>query len=223
MDLVLFDIDGTLVDAGRAGSRAFGRALERELSWPAERIQGIRFAGNTDLNVLQELRDAHGDWPEDFSPSRFFETMAGMLSEELSTSPARALPGALELVTALHGHQDVILGLLTGNAEICARIKLDLAGFLDVFGFGGFGCRHPDRRILAEQALTDARRLSPAPITRTWLVGDTPNDMLAARHLGAVAVGVTTGPYDETALRGAGADWVLSSLAHWDKDAFFPG
>src|SRR5690606_32836155 len=88
-------------------------------------------------------------------------------------------------------------------------------GGLDVrFAFGGFGCDAHDRPdVLRAGALRGAARLgAPLEACRVVVVGDTPHDLTAARAIGATSVAVTTGSFDASALRAAGADVVVERL-----------
>lgn len=198
--LVLFDVDGTLVDVRGAGRRAFSRALE--LTWDVkDDLAHVKFAGATDLGVLDELR---ARWPLD--PARhdaFFAHLARLLDEELTREPPRALPHAPESVRALAARTDVALGLLTGNGRACARIKVDRAGIAHTFAHGAYGDEHPDRCELARRAR--------GSFERVIVVGDTMRDVEAARAIGATAVAVCTGRYGRAELESA--DVVVETLA----------
>ena len=202
--LVLFDIDGTLVDVRGAGRRAFARALKD--TWRVDDdLAHVTFAGATDLGVLAQLEARHAlDRTLD---AAFFARMELTLTDELARDPPHALPHARESVDALASRDDVTLGLLTGNARACAHLKVAGAGIRSVFGCGAFGDEHADRNELARRARGDA--------TRVVVVGDTPKDIEAARAIGARAVAVCTGRYGPDAL--AHADVVVDTLAnlHW--------
>jgi len=218
VNLVLFDIDGTLLHAGGAGARAYGKAIEHVLGWPAEICAKIHFAGNTDLRVLYELADVHAPLPVGFNPHAFFAEMANIMRVEMEREQVIALPGAIDLVHQLARKEGVLLGLLTGNAEVCAAVKLAAIGLQGHFKFGGFGCEHPDRNELARRALDRAKQHAASPIQKIYVIGDTPRDIAAAHAIGALAIGVTTGPYDATALHHAGTSHVVASL----NDFAFP-
>jgi phosphoglycolate phosphatase-like HAD superfamily hydrolase len=204
--LVLWDIDGTLVDVRGAGRRSFALALEK--AWGVvDDLAGVKFAGATDLMVLEELRARLAIDPE--GDARFFDAMAKTLVEQLALTPALALPGAVDAVAKFRARGDV-QGLVTGNAERCAYTKLTSAG-LDKASFtaGAFGDEHADRMELAVRA----KSRCGSTFARVMLIGDTPSDIKAARHIGAVAVGVVGRAFDRKQLSAAGADVVVDSLA----------
>ncbi len=208
--LVLFDIDGTLVDVRGAGRASFAAALAT--TWGiVDDLADITFAGATDLGVLQQLRrrhDLHAD-----HEAGFFRAMELELSQALSTSPPRVYDGVLACVSSWQQAPGVVLGLVTGNGKRCAQVKLERAGIdPGIFDVGGYGDEHHDRNALAVLAVERATAGHGGPFPLITLVGDTPNDILAAHHIGAVAVGVTTGHFNREALLHAGADVVVDSL-----------
>jgi phosphoglycolate phosphatase len=211
--VVLFDIDGTLLDVRGAGRRSFARALTE--TWGVEDdLRDVQFAGATDRGVLLQLRRRH-TLDED-RDAAFFRAMELTLSGELTGEPPHVFTGVRECLARLSADAAVMLGLVTGNALRCAQVKLERAG-LDraVFDAGGYGDEHDDRDELARLAVARARHargLHGHGFARVLLVGDTPNDVRAARAIGAVAVAVTTGHFDRAALVAAGADVVLDDL-----------
>ena len=126
----------------------------------------------------------------------------------------------------------VSLGLLTGNLERGARIKLDPFGLNSYFPFGGFGSDHEDRAALAARALEIARARSGHLIgpERVLVIGDTEHDIAAGLKNEFLAVGVTTGFGSRESMVTAGAHAVFETLApehgfepwlreRWDLDA----
>ena len=136
--------DGTLLDMRGAGRKSFVRALKAVFGWDDD-IQYINFAGNTDLNVLQQVMEKHGGMLTDDDRRRFFERMPVDLAQTAGEVELVIYPGVRELLEKLSADPQVVLGLVTGNVEACARIKLwqfDLHGH---FVLGAFGDDHADR------------------------------------------------------------------------------
>lgn len=216
--LVLWDIDGTLVDVKGAGRRAFIHGIER--AWGVvDDLADVNFAGATDLGVLASLR-LRLPLPEEHTPS-FFLHMAEALERGLaaaaqqprgtSAASAVAVAGAVEVVLALQRRGDIVQGLVTGNARATAFVKLRHASVPhEQFSVGAFGDEHADRCELANRAFQRARRA--APVDRVVLIGDTVNDVRAARSVGAVAVALLRRPHERGALVEAGADHILDQL-----------
>lgn len=210
MKLVLFDIDGTLLDAQKAGADSFLRFFE-DVFGAHEEPPNIRFAGNTDLNIVQQLVAERGEPMCEDRLSRFFEGLPGILEEELQARKPLIIPGCADLIHRLNESPHHLLGLVTGNIEGCARVKLNSVDLDPFFPFGGFGCDHPDRNEMAKLAVRRAEEYIPAgdELEQCYLVGDTPHDMEAAREVSACAIGMATGHYSEDGLRTAGADAVF--------------
>ena len=105
-------------------------------------------------------------------------------------------------------------GLITGNVEPAAHIKLARANLNHFFSFGGYGSDADERVDVARKALERAELASGGKLDRDrcLAVGDTPVDVEAAHGAGIRIAGVATGEYDADALRAAGADHVLATL-----------
>ena len=209
--LILFDIDGTLVDVHGAGKRAFALAITQ--TWNiVDDLADITFAGATDRGVLRQLRARHALHEAD--EHRFFQTMEHTLLVSMQEQMPILYEGVRTGVTAWQQRPGAVLGLVTGNGRRCAHLKLEQAG-LDpgIFDVGGYGDEHHDRNALAQLALERAEAGHGGAFDVVYLVGDTPNDIVAAHAIEAIAVGVTTGGFDRRALVQAGAHIVVDSLA----------
>lgn len=221
--LVLWDVDGTLVDSAKLGRDAFFEAFERVTGSPP--TETVPFAGRTDLEIAHDLLETAGIDADGDLLDRFEEALVEAMSarrDELR-SRGRALPGAGAALERLQREPGVVQSLLTGNVEPNAFVKLSavgLAHYLD-FAAGAYGSDHRVRGELvaiARQRAEERHGVELAP-QDVVLVGDTPLDIAAGHAGGARAVGVATGPYDVEALADAGADAVLSDLADTERVA----
>ena len=211
--LILFDIDGTLLDTSGAGRRSFALALEEVFGWGAE-AQSITFAGATDLDLLERIAQRHGRVLDPAQIEDFFARLPVTLRAALATEPPHVYPGVRELLEALSTRAEVSLGLVTGNIEPCAWAKLEACHLHGHFTLGAYGHEHADRRDIARLARRRAEQALPEGVHfhASFLLGDTPSDVSAALAIGATAVAVATGGFDEARLRAAGAHHVLSTL-----------
>ncbi|HZO58071.1 MAG TPA: HAD family hydrolase [Solirubrobacterales bacterium] len=214
--LVLWDIDGTLVDSAKLGRDAFLIAFERITGAPPAQL--VPFAGRTDLEIAADLLEQSGH-PVDDGVVAAFEgalaaAMAGLADEVRRRG--RAYPGAKDSLERLRREAGVVQGLLTGNIPANARVKLGAVGLdgLVDFDIGGYGSDHRVRSELVAIACERAERKLGVhvPPARAVLVGDTPLDVAAAQAGGARAIGVATGPYSVAELEDSGADAVLPDL-----------
>ncbi len=214
MILVLFDLDGTLVHTGGAGSRSMDRVFQ-ELFGIQEASRHVRPDGKTDLQILRELylRLVGDEQVEQVLP-RLGERYLKYLPEEVQRSVAqgtyRVLPGVRDTLNWLQRQPGVVLGLATGNLEQGARIKLEPADLWTPFQGGGFGSDSEDRVQLLWAAV---RKLSPEQDPdEVWIVGDTPRDIWAARRAGYRVAAVASGRYTLEDLERFEPDLLLASL-----------
>jgi phosphoglycolate phosphatase-like HAD superfamily hydrolase len=213
--LALFDIDGTLIHTARAGVRGMNAAF-RDLHGHEDALAGMTFAGRTDRAIVFEAFAQLGIDRSQAALDRLRDAYLAHLSAELGhpVEGARVLPGVTGILDALEAHSDIGVGLLTGNFERGAAIKLGHFDLWRRFGFGAFGDAHEDRRALVPIAIEAAeaaigQRIAAPDVV---VIGDTPLDIDCARAHGAVSVAVATGPYSAEQLRDAGADVVLDTL-----------
>jgi phosphoglycolate phosphatase-like HAD superfamily hydrolase len=214
--LVLFDIDGTLILSGRAGVRGMNAAFHRLYG-----IQGvldrIGMAGRTDRAIVIDALNAIDRDPTDAEIALVRDAYCESLASEIVkpvTDPCGVLPGVVAVLDALATRAHIGIGLLTGNFERGAAIKLGHFNLNKRFGFGAFGDDHVNRRDLMPVAFARARDVLPdvPPASRVVIIGDTPLDVDCAKAHGARAVGVATGPFSANDLTAAGADLTLQTL-----------
>jgi len=219
--LVLWDVDGTLVESARIGRDAFFEAFEAVTGAPPSEM--VPFAGRTDLEIALDMLRAAGIDADDPLLERFHEELVVAMAGRTDDLRARgrAMPGAAEALERLAREALVIQSLLTGNVERNALVKLAAFGLdrhID-FASGAYGSDHHRRGELVAIARDRASRRHGMTVGEAdaVLIGDTPLDVAAAREGGARAVGVATGPFDEGELRDAGADAVLADLRDTDE------
>lgn len=221
-NLVLFDIDGTLILTGGAGLRAMTRAFEDIVGHPGA-LEGIPVAGRTDWIILADaVQRIGGDLDVDLFRRLRGQYIARLRQEiELPGHGVKGvMPGVRSLLDRLHARDDVWLGLLTGNFVEGARIKLEHFDLWKYFRYGAFGDDASDRNELVPFAVERARRAGLPEVAddRVLVVGDTPHDVACARAACAIPVGVATGGYSVEDLRRSGADIVFPDLS--DTESF---
>jgi phosphoglycolate phosphatase len=213
MKHIFFDIDGTLLLSGGAGRVAMTRVMTRMFG--VENLVKLDVSGRTDRAIIRDLFAAHDvSWSEDV-----YREFANHYHQELATCIARCngrlLSGVLPLLEALAAHPRISLGLLTGNSQDGAMIKVRHYRIDHYFRFGGFGSEHECRNDVARAALADCRRwAAPAEVAgeNAWVVGDTVHDVRCGQAIGARIVGVATGGTGKAELISAGADLVIDSF-----------
>jgi phosphoglycolate phosphatase-like HAD superfamily hydrolase len=217
--LVLFDIDGTLVHTLGAGVRAMNRAFNL-IHGRGDALDRVPIAGRPDRAIVTEALAGIGVEPTD---ERILAIADGYFAElpaelrRVSGDGSGVLPGVVPLLDWMDARPDFETGLLTGNFETGAAIKLAHFDLWRRFRFGAFGDAHLSRRDLVPVAMARAREAGvDVPISRVIVIGDTPLDVDCAHAHGALAIGVATGTYTTDDLARAGANLVLSSLEECD-------
>ena len=222
MKLILFDIDGTLLWTDGAGRRAIGRALVEEVG-TAGPIDGYRLDGKTDPQIVRELLGlaGHPAATDERTIASVCDRYLALLARELE-NPARhtrLFDGVTELLAALVPHETAgraLVGLLTGNLERGAAMKLRSAGLDPArFAVGAYGSDSGHRPDLPAIAAERAARRTGRAVAGgdVVIIGDTPADVACGRPIGARTVAVATGSYGVAALRAAGAAHVFATLA----------
>jgi phosphoglycolate phosphatase-like HAD superfamily hydrolase len=218
--LVLFDIDGTLVDtggAGRLGLEASFRSVFRldDVSGSTARV---RFDGKTDPTIIADIAREAGIQATEVE-ARYADLQDAYLQalrKELAVpNPRRrVMPGVRALLDRLAARPDVFLGLVTGNVEEGARVKLDAFGLNRYFADGGFSSDHPERSEIARIAHQRLSRRAGFrfPVDRVMVIGDTELDVVCARANGFRAIAVQSGWVPRDRLLAANPDTLLADL-----------
>ena len=214
--LVLFDIDGTLVLTGGAGVRAMNRTIE-DVFGHASGLDGIPVAGRTDWAILADAVRLFGRALDGAMLADLQQRYVANLSEEI-VHPGQGrkgvMPGVREILEQLERRDDVLVGLLTGNFEEGAQVKLGHFDLWRYFRCGAFGGDAADRNALVPVAVERAREhgLREVADADVIVVGDTPHDVMCAHAAGATAVAVATGSSTVEELRATGAEHVFADL-----------
>jgi phosphoglycolate phosphatase-like HAD superfamily hydrolase len=211
---VLFDIDGTILVTGGAGGVAWQRAFE-ELHGVEANVADHTDAGMTDPEIAEIIfREVIG---REGSPEERSKAIAGYLRHlpdaVAESGGYRVMPGVEALLDELID-TGKLLGLVTGNIEAAAHIKLSRAGLNRFFSFGGYGSDSADRTEVTKAALGRGELVSGGSLRdgACFSVGDTPRDVTAGHGAGIKVVGVATGSYSVDELHEAGADWALETV-----------
>ncbi len=214
--LLLFDIDGTLVDTGGAGARSWRWAFEHLFEKPEVDIGRYSKSGMTDPAIARHVfKEVLGREPEGSELTRLMASYLSVLPDFVASSEGyRVLNGVRQLLDRATD-AGVLLGLTTGGLEAAAHAKLGRGGLNHYFLVGGYGSDSEDRIELTRLAVQRGERLlgERLELSQVAVVGDTPLDVVAAEGVGAVSVGVASGRYSAEELRSAGADHVIGSLA----------
>jgi len=221
--LVLFDVDLTILRARpKAGPHKplmTMRETLAELEGLTGEVEAPSPDGRTDPYLVRAMYEING---LEYRPELYERFMADYLVRLKRRwgveNVVELLPGVKTLVTRLAGDPRFALGLVTGNDERGARIKLSPFGLNEHFPTGGFGSDAPeivDRAELVRIAFGRCgahyrRQFLPE---FTFVFGDTPLDVGSVEGIGARAVGVLTGNHGSGEMKAAGPCVVLPDLS----------
>lgn len=218
--LILFDIDGTLMHTGGAGTRSMNLAFEN-LFCVKDAFKGISMAGKTDMQIMKQGLRAHSLPDMDGSLTGLVDSYLKFLNEEIDNPDRTLKPGIQRILDVLKG-VSAALGLLTGNLEKGAHIKLKAFEIDGYFLAGAYGSDHEDRDMLLPIAIDKFSRMgfdfSPS---ESIIIGDTPRDVRCAKVHGAKCIAVATGPYSKEDLLATDADLVFDTLEDIDRCVSF--
>jgi phosphoglycolate phosphatase len=211
---VLWDIDGTLLTTGGAGAVAWQRAFQ-DLYGVEANIDEHTRAGMTDPEITEIIFDdvvGRAGSAEEHAEviAKYLEYMPQAVAE---STGYEVKPGIAEILPRL-ADEGVVQGLVTGNVEPAARVKLARGDLDKYFTFGGYGSDDRDRVKVTERAIQRAAAVTGAPLDLavTIAVGDTPRDVSAGHGAGIRVVGVATGAYSVAEQEAAGADWAIADV-----------
>jgi len=216
MRLILFDVDGTLIRSQGAGRAALVYALEQVFG-TAGPVDTYHMSGKLDPRIIMDLMTAAGIAAADVEAGlpAVYSKMAENGRAIFADKGITPCPGVVPLLAALGQRDDVVLGLLTGNINLTAPLKLAAAGIdPGLFPVGAYGSDAADRNLLPAIAIERAGQLTGCHFkgNSTIIIGDTPADILCARAGGATAVAVASGWHSATTLAQYQPDHLLDNL-----------
>ena len=216
--LLLFDIDGTLINSAGAGVQALISTLAERFEIQDD-LSDIEIAGVTDSGIVVSILNKHKIPATPENITAFLDSYVHYLSLELPRRKGTLLPGVLELLEKLKSRKHLVLALLTGNVSRGAQLKLEHYGVWHFFEFGAFADDHQDRNQLGPFARARAkekhgREFSAAEID---VIGDTPRDIACGKALGARTIAVATGTWSRDKLAKHEPDFLIDDLSDVDR------
>jgi phosphoglycolate phosphatase len=216
--LLLWDIDGTLISTGAAGQKAIVRATAERFGGNGD-LEGVEIAGRTDTAIAEQILRKYGTPINDDNVQSFLDLYVRLLAEELPQRQGRVLPGVLELLERSAQQPDTTLGLLTGNLERGAKLKLEHYRLWHFFAFGAFSDDHHDRNELGAFALSRALEGTGIKFagSQVDVIGDTGHDIACGKAFGARTIAVATGSWSREQLAEHDPDFLFDDLSNVDK------
>ncbi|QRN83015.1 HAD hydrolase-like protein [Chloroflexota bacterium] len=219
--VLLFDIDGTLLNPAKEGRICLSQALT-EVFGTTGPIVDFPMAGKTDWQIVTELMTEAGLPADQIDTGReaAFDAYVRAVAEAAPTLQMLLLPGVEVLLAALTGQADYALGLVTGNVRDSVPHKLRAVGINPaLFTFGAYGSERLHRNDLPGLAISRLEDQWGRSIDRdqVLVIGDTSRDIECARHAGVKVLAVATGHTSAEELVEHQPDYVLNDLTDTDE------
>lgn len=219
--LLLFDIDGTLI-TGHGIPKKVALDVFRRYFPDFKKGEDLRFNGMTDPLIIKELlaSNDHHITMDDPIITKILDDFVLELKHFVNPQiPPSVLPGVSELLNICYQDKYLHLGLVTGNVQQGAEVKLVAAGLFHYFEVGAYGSDHWNRNVLPPIAIKRAEKSFGINFSERdiWIIGDSTRDVECARENGLNCLAVETGNIPANILRQAGADIVVSDLSNTNK------
>lgn len=212
-DAYLFDIDGTLLVSRDGVHRNALHQAMREAYGVDTTIDGIPYHGKTDLGILRAAVQRVGLSDQNFEAN--LPMALEVVRREVSANANQLAPVVCSAIPELLDELQTagkLLGLASGNLESVGWLKVKAAGLHDFFSFGSFCDRNENRaEIFREGVLAAQRRLGES--AQICFIGDTPEDIKAARSVESQVVAVCTGIFKADELASHKPDACVTSCA----------
>ena len=209
--LVLFDIDHTLMEVYDTHKKVFATAFKKVYGLDVDYTKW-KYHGYTDLEIIHDILDKN-NVSKDKIPEIISTMIEDFKKEDLSESVL--LPGVLEILERLKSHDEIIVGIVTGNVEEIAFTKLRHFNIHEFFLAGGYGHSSTIRAELIDLAKDKARKFGE--IKETIVIGDTFKDIQAAKEAKVKIIAVATGSKSYEELKEKNPDYVFHNLEETDE------
>lgn len=216
--LLLFDIDWTLITTGGAGDRAIKLVIEKRYGVQDD-LHDLEIAGRTDSFIAASVLKKYGAEPTRENIDTFLDEYIAFLAEELPKREGHVMPGVREILERMQTESERVLGLLTGNVERGAKLKLSRYALWDFFEFGAFADDSDDRNKLGPFAQKRAceRHRHDFPASHIDVIGDTGHDVACGKAFGARTIAVATGSWTTEQLAKSEPDFLFDDFSDVDR------
>ncbi len=214
--LLLFDVDGTLVERCETHIAAFREAVRKVagVEWNPD----VSYAGRMDKFIISDVLRKKGFTERQIASNldAIINEMISYVRENIDRDSFKAIPHVRELLTALK--KKYTLGLLTGNIEKIAELKLGHVGLAGFFSCGGYGNVTEKRSDLVGIAIKDAEKKTGKKFARNsvFVIGDTPHDIACGKENHVKTLAVCTGPYSRKELEKHSPDFLFDDFSDID-------
>ncbi|NDA46955.1 MAG: HAD family hydrolase [Alphaproteobacteria bacterium] len=208
MRLIIFDVDGTLVDSQNFIVEAQKRAFLSLGMQPATRERALSIVGLSLDEAFTQLMD--GDASKAPALSNAYRQAWQVMRHEPGYEDA-LYEGAKQAVEHLARQPNTMLGIATGKSVRGVQHLFDQCGWHDLFVTVQTSDHNPSKP--APDMILRALEETGIDPAATVMIGDTSFDMAMARSAGVNAIGVSWGYHPHEDLRAAGAKIIVDSFA----------
>ncbi|MFZ5967881.1 MAG: HAD family hydrolase [Bacillota bacterium] len=215
--LLIWDIDGTLINSRGCGRRAMEKAFHY-LYGIENGFADVNMAGRLDALIVKDAMINHSIDVENLND--FFEVYCKMLEYERQSGDfTELLPGIKTILSRQHPGIQFTHALGTGNIEPGARIKLEPHDINCFFPIGGFGDEAMERWEIIQKAIEKTELMYGHSFDKkdTYVIGDTPFDIGCGKKLQVKSIAIGTGPYSVETLKSYAPDYVFENLENVEK------
>ena len=220
MELILFDVDGTLIKGSRVHYESFLFAMNKVFGINDDKLGTP--PGSTDKFDILEIGKRNGVEKSEIENNlkKIYNFMIKYFEENVNSDEKLMLNlGVKELLEKLNKEKNYIVGLLTGNIEQIAWLKMKKLGIYHYFKLGAFGGVTHIRSELVPIAIRKAKEKFKTKIRKedVFIVGDTPNDIKCGKDNGVRTTAVCTGQYTREELEKYQPDYIFDDLTNTDE------
>lgn len=197
--IVIFDIDGTLIESLQAEANAYLGAFDVCYGITGLSDDWDSYQYRNDLAIAKEIIGRHFARPCTSSElNRLLDTYASLLRGEVygrGTMP-KLIPGVENVLDALDKRGDIGFALATANPKRISKLRLEMAGIWKYFFCGAFAEDGNDKTLILGKSLIRCREVWDDFISNENVIyiGDHPHDAIAAQALGVQFIGITNQP-----------------------------
>ena len=209
--LVIFDVDGTLVDSQNLIVESQRRTFLAHGLTPPDRRTSLSVVGLSLREAFTVLVGADG--PVDEMAATYKSLFGELRADSSRAEPF--FPGAVETVARYGADPGFMLGVATGKSRRGVRHLFERTGWAQAFATVQTADDHPSKP--APDMIHAALAETGVAAQDAFMIGDTSFDMAMAKAAGVRAIGVSWGYHEPAALRAAGADAIISEFAELDS------
>ena len=216
--LLIWDIDGTLINCKGVGRKAMNCAFEKVYG-VASGFDKVNMSGRLDKGIVREAFQFHGIKDENLD--HFYEAYGKALNQQMAIHQPYVHEGVTSILNETQVTGRVLNAVGTGNCEVGAKMKLRFTGLEGYMRLGSYGSDHDERWALIEDVIEQAKTIKGSSFDQEniYVIGDTPRDIIAGQKNNVKTIALETGGYSKEALLEYNPDFTLPSLS--DKTAFY--